>query len=45
MFGQSKTTQTLIAAFAAVLLSSLTVGAAVGPAQAVASPVGVAIHA
>lgn len=45
MFVQSKTSRTLIAAFAALLMSSVTVGAAVGPAQAVASPVGVAIHA
>ncbi len=45
MSGQSKISQTLIAAFAAVLMSSVAVGAAVGPAQAVASPVGVALHA
>jgi hypothetical protein len=40
MSGQSKITQTLIAAFAALLMSSVAVGAAVGPAQATASPVG-----
>jgi len=38
-------TRTLIAAAAAVLMSSVTVGAAVGPAQAVAAPVKVAINA
>jgi hypothetical protein len=45
MSGQSKFSQTLIAAVGAVLLSSVAVGAAVGPAQAVASPVGVDLHA
>ena len=42
---QSQIKQTLVAAFAAVLVSSVFVGAAVGPAQAVASPVGVTFHA
>ena len=45
MSSQSQFKQTLIAAVAAVLMSSVAVGAAVGPAQAVASPVGVTIHA
>ena len=45
MSGQSKFSQTLVAAVGALLLSSVAVGAAVGPAQAVASPVGVAVHA
>jgi hypothetical protein len=41
MLDQSKFSRTLVAAVAALLFSSVTVGAAVGPAQAVASPVGV----
>jgi len=45
MSSQSQFKQTLIAAFAAVLMSSVAVGAAVGPAQAVASPVGVTLNA
>lgn len=45
MSGQSKISQTVIAAFAALLMSTVAVGAAVGPAQAVASPVGTAVHA
>jgi hypothetical protein len=45
MSGQSKITQTLIAAFAALLVSSVAVGAAVGPAQAIASPVGITLNA
>ena len=45
MSGQSKITQTLIAAFAALLMSSVAVGAAVGPAQAIASPVGFTLNA
>lgn len=45
MSSQSQFKQTLVAAFAAVLMSTVAVGAAVGPAQAVASPVGVSIHA
>ncbi len=40
MSGRSKISQTLIAAFAAILMSSVAVGAAVGPAQAVNNPVG-----
>jgi hypothetical protein len=45
MSNQSKFTRTLVAALAAVVMSSVTVGAAVGPAQAVASPVGHTLHA
>ena len=37
MSEQSKLSRTMIAAVAALLMSSVTVGAAVGPAQAVAS--------
>jgi hypothetical protein len=39
MSGQSQLTRTLIAAFGALLMSTVVVGAAVGPAQAIASPV------
>ena len=42
---KSKLSPTLIAAVAAVLMSSVTVGAAVGPAQAVAAPVKVSLNA
>ena len=45
MSTESKFKQTLIAAIAAVLVSSVAVGAAIGPAQAVHSPVGVTLHA
>ena len=45
MSGYSKLTRTLVAALGALVMSSVTVGAAVGPAQAVANPVGTAIHA
>lgn len=45
MSGQSKFSRSLIAVVAAVVMSSVTVGAAVGPAQAVAAPVEVAINA
>ena len=45
MSGQSKLQQTLVAAFAAVLMSSVAVGAAVGPAQAVANPIGHTLNA
>ena len=45
MSNQSQFKQTLVAAFAAVLMSTVAVGAAVGPAQAVASPVGHTLHA
>jgi hypothetical protein len=39
MSGQSHLTRTLVAAFGALLMSTVAVGAAVGPAQAIASPV------
>jgi hypothetical protein len=45
MSGQSTFTRTLVAAFAALLMSSVTVGAAVGPAQAVANPLAVTANA
>ncbi len=45
MSGQAKLTRTLIASVAALLMSSVTIGAAVGPAQALATPVESAIHA
>ena len=45
MSGQSNFSRTLLAAFGALLMSSVTVVAAVGPAQTVASPAGVALHA
>ena len=45
MSNQSQFKQTVVALFAAVLMSSVAVGAAVGPAQAVASPVGATFHA
>jgi hypothetical protein len=45
MSSQSKVMQTLVAAFAAVLMSSVAVGTAVGPAQAIASPIGHTLHA
>ncbi|MEO7240442.1 MAG: hypothetical protein ABIW16_03500 [Sphingomicrobium sp.] len=38
MFGQTKTSRNLLAAIAAVLVSTIAVGAAVGPAQAIAAP-------
>lgn len=45
MSGQSKFSRALVAAVAALVMSSVTVGAAVGPAQAVASPVQVVVNA
>lgn len=45
MSGQSNITRTLIAAIGAVLMSSVAVGAAVGPAQAIASPVSTTLNA
>jgi hypothetical protein len=45
MSGQSTFTRTLVAIAAAVLMSSVTVGAAVGPGQAFANPVAVSTHA
>jgi hypothetical protein len=38
MSSQSSTTRTLIAMVAAIVMSTVAVGAAVGPAQAVANP-------
>ncbi len=45
MSGQSKISQTVLAAIAAVLMSAVAVGAAVGPAQAVANPIVTTINA
>lgn len=45
MSGQSQFKRTLVAIAAALVMSTVTVGAAVGPAQAVASPAPVAINA
>ena len=45
MHSQSKLSRTLVAVAAAVLMSSVTVGAAIGPAQAVAAPVKVSLNA
>jgi len=45
MSGQSKLTRNLFASVAALLMSSVAIGAAVGPAQAVANPVQSATHA
>jgi hypothetical protein len=45
MSDHSKFSRTLVAAVAALLFSTVTVAAAVGPAQAIASPVGVAVNA
>jgi len=44
MSGQSTFSRTLVALAAALLMSSVTVGAAVGPAQ-VASPAAVSVNA
>ena len=45
MSSQSKFTRTLVAVAGALAMSSVTVGAAVGPAQANASPIQVAVNA
>jgi heme/copper-type cytochrome/quinol oxidase subunit 3 len=45
MSGQSKFTRTLVAITAALVMSSVTVGAAVGPAQAGATPIAVSANA
>jgi hypothetical protein len=42
---QSQLTRTLVAIAAALAMSIVTVGAAVGPAQAVANPVQVSVNA
>lgn len=44
MSGQSQFTRTLVAIAAALVMSTVTVGAAVGPAQAVAAPMQVSIN-
>jgi len=43
MSGQSQFSRSLVAVVGALLVSSITVGAAVGPAQAVAHPISNAI--
>ena len=45
MSAQSQFTRTLVAIAAALVMSTVAIGAAVGPAQAVASPVQVTINA
>jgi hypothetical protein len=45
MSSQSQFTRTLVAIAAALVMSTVAVGAAVGPAQAVASPVQVSANA
>ena len=45
MSGQSQFKRTLVAIAAALFMSSITVGAAVGPAQAIATPAQVALSA
>ena len=45
MSSQSKFSQMIVAALAALLVSTVTVGAAVGPAHAVAAPFGANLHA
>ena len=44
MSAQSQFTRTLVAIAAALVMSTVAIGAAVGPAQAVASPVQVTIN-
>jgi len=44
MSAQSQFTRTLVAIAAALVMSTVAVGAAVGPAQAVAAPVQVTIN-
>ena len=45
MFAQSQFSRTLVAVAAALFMSSVTVGAAVGPASAVATPVQATVNA
>ena len=45
MSSQSQFTRTLVAIVAAVVMSTVAVGAAVGPAQAVANPIQVSTNA
>ena len=45
MSSQSQFTRTLVAMFGALLMSTVAIGAAVGPAQANANPVKVSVNA
>jgi len=45
MSSQSQFTRTLVAMFGALIMSTVAIGAAVGPAQANANPVKVTINA
>ena len=45
MSGQSKLSRSFAAAIGAMLMSSVAIGAAVGPAQVVATPAQVAVNA
>ena len=45
MSSQSQFTRTLVAMAAALVMSTVAIGAAVGPAQAIASPVKVNVNA
>ena len=45
MSSQSSVTRTLVAIAAALVMSTVTVGAAVGPAQALANPAQVSVNA
>lgn len=45
MSGQSKISRTLIAMVAALITSTVAVGAAVGPAEALANPIAVSANA
>ena len=45
MSSQSQLSRTLIAIVGALVMSTVAVGAAVGPAQAVASPIQVSVNA
>lgn len=45
MQGQSQLSRTLVAIAAALAMSTVAIGAAVGPAQAVASPMKVTLNA
>jgi len=45
MSGQSQFARTLVAFAAALLMSSVAIGAAVGPAEAVANPLAASVHA
>lgn len=45
MSGQSKIMRTAVAVFASLLMSTVTIGTAVGPAHAVANPNASMLHA